>query len=175
MQMQTISVALGAMVNAEPVPASSGAAASGFAQALGSVQSGAPPGTSPPSTGIKVGEEVANQGPIAQSLIPDFPPQASQSNETVGNATINGVKPARAKKLQADDFGLQPVAPATFAFNILPPIALLADPRIGDTRAGVPVQAATTGIKSFEIDPGATSSSNNLPLATLQGQELSTL
>src|ERR1043166_2675574 len=39
----------------------------GFAKALGNAQSGAPPGSSPPTTGAKVAEEVAKHGPNAQS------------------------------------------------------------------------------------------------------------
>lgn len=46
----------------------------GFAQALGVAQSGAPPGPPSPTTGAKVGEEVATVGPNAPSLSPDFFP-----------------------------------------------------------------------------------------------------
>src|ERR1044072_461843 len=51
----------------------------GFAAALTSIQSGAPPGVPPPPNGPTVGEEVAIIGPNAQTPNPDFLPQTDET------------------------------------------------------------------------------------------------
>jgi hypothetical protein len=126
----------------------------GFAKALGNAQSGAPTGSSPPSTGAKVAEEVAKPGPNAQSQKPDSPPKSDGA--TTGQTAPVDLTQAQLLAAELSALTIQAV-PVAVDLKAVPQLASQVSPTIHlDVQGSGPDLAlgrGETGGKAVEAVP----------------------